>query len=103
MYVLLGRGLVACHEAKTGKKVYGPERLTGGRAFTSSPFAFNDRIFFINEYGNAYVLKAGREFKLLHTNLLAKNDMCMATPAMAGDKLLIRTDASVYCFSKSKE
>ena len=25
----------------------------------------------------------------------------MATPAMAGDKLLIRTDARVYCISKA--
>ena len=49
-----------------------------------------------------YVLQAGRKFKLLCPNRLnAKEDMCMATPAMAGDKLLIRTDARVYCISKA--
>jgi outer membrane protein assembly factor BamB len=52
----------------------------------------------------AYVLKAGREFKLLRANRLnLKEDMCMATPAIVGGKLLIRTDARIYCFSKSKK
>ena len=49
-----------------------------------------------------YVLQAGRNFKLLRPNRLnAKEDMCMATPAMVDDKLLIRTDARVYCISKA--
>ena len=105
MYVLLDRGLVACHEAKTGKHVYGPERIVpGGGAFTSSPWAYNGKVFFLDENGVTYVLQAGHKFKLLRPNRLnVKKDMCMATPAMAGDKLLIRTDASVYCISKSRK
>jgi len=101
MYVLLDRGLVACHEAKTGRHVYGPERIVPrGGAFTSSPWAYNGKVFFLDENGVTYVLQAGRKFKLLRPNRLnAKGDMCMATPAMAGDKLLIRTDARVYCIS----
>ena len=50
-----------------------------------------------------YVLEAGREFKLLHTNKLLEDDMCMATPALAGDKLIIRTDARIYCFQNEKK
>ena len=105
MYVLLDRGLVACYEAKTGKHVYGPERIVPrGGAFTSSPWAYNGRIFFLDENGVTYVLQAGRKFKLLPANRLnAKEDMCMATPALAGDKLIIRTDARVYCFKKAEE
>ena len=40
---------------------------------------------------------AGDKFELLHTNKLADDDMCMATPAMVGDRLLIRTSARIYC------
>ncbi|MDE0575675.1 MAG: PQQ-binding-like beta-propeller repeat protein [Opitutales bacterium] len=98
LYVLLDRGIVACYEAKTGKQVYGPVRLPEGRAFTSSPWAHNGKIFYLNEYGETYVLQAGRKYKLLHTNKLLEEDMCMATPAISGDKLIIRTDARVYCF-----
>ena len=103
MYVLLDRGLVACYEARTGKHVYGPERIVSrGGAFTSSPWAYNGKVFFLDENGVTYVLQAGRKFKLLSPNRLnAKEDMCMATPAMAGDKLIIRTDARVYCFRKT--
>jgi|TARA_B110000495_G_scaffold27198_1_gene20196 outer membrane protein assembly factor BamB len=98
LYVLLDRGIVACYEAKTGKQVYGPVRLPEGRAFTSSPWAYNGKIFYLNEFGETYVLQAGRKYKLLHTNKLLEEDMCMATPAISGNKLIIRTDAHVYCF-----
>lgn len=98
LYVLLDRGIVACYAAKTGKQVYGPVRLPEGRAFTSSPWAYNGKIFYLNEFGETYVLQAGRKYKLLHTNKLLEEDMCMATPAISGNKLIIRTDAHVYCF-----
>ena len=37
---------------------------------------------------------------MLHTNALADDDMGMATPAMVGDRLLIRTSARLYCIRK---
>jgi len=43
------------------------------------------------------VLRAGDQFELLHRNTLAEGDMCMATPAMVGDRLLIRTSSRLYC------
>ncbi|MBI98349.1 MAG: serine/threonine protein kinase [Verrucomicrobiales bacterium] len=98
LYVLLDRGLVSCFEAKTGKAVYGPERVVPrGGAFTSSPWAYNGKIFFLDENSVTHVLQAGREFKVLRQNrLTGKEGICMATPAMAGDRLLIRTDARIY-------
>ena len=99
--MLLDRGIAACYEAKTGKVAHEPARLPNGRAFTSSPWAYNGKVFYLNEFGTTYVLEAGRKFKLLHTNELLEDDMCMATPAIAGDKLIIRTDARVYCIGKS--
>lgn len=97
LYVLLDRGLVACYDPRNGKEIFAPERLPNGRAFTSSPWAYGDKVFCLNEDGVTYVLQAGNEFKLLHTNTLAEDDMCMATPAIAGDRLLIRTTARLYC------
>jgi uncharacterized phage protein gp47/JayE len=54
-------------------------------------------VFFLNEDGVTFVLKAGDAFELSHTNSLAEDDMCMATPAIAGDRLLIRSSARIYC------
>jgi hypothetical protein len=49
------------------------------------------------------VLRAGDSFELLHTNKLADDDMCMATPALAGDRLLIRTAARLYCLPQAQK
>ena len=97
VYVLYDRGLVSCYDARTGRLHYDRERLPGGFAFTSSPWAWGGRIFCLSEDGVCYVLRAGDKFELLHTNKLAEDDMCMATPALAGDRLLLRTAARLYC------
>lgn len=97
LYVLLDRGLLACYDALTGEVVYQPQRLGGANAYTSSPWACDGRIFCLDEYGVTTVVRAGREFEVLHSNPLDENDMAMATPAIAGRKLLIRTDARIYC------
>jgi len=97
LYVLYDRGLVSSLDAKTGKLLYDRERLPNGLAFTSSPWAAAGRIYCLSEDGLCFVLRAGDKFELLHTNKLAADDMCMATPALVGDRLLLRTAARLYC------
>lgn len=97
LYVLHDRGLFACYDARDGREIYPLQRIPEGRAFTSSPWAYDGKIFCLNEDGVTFVIKAGDQFELLHENKLADDDMCMATPAIAGDRLLIRTAARLYC------
>ncbi len=97
LYILFDRGLLTCRDAKSGKVFYDRERLPNGFAFTSSPWAAGGRIFFLNEDGLCFVVRAGDKFEVLHTNKLSDDDMCMATPAIAGDRLLLRTAARLYC------
>lgn len=97
LYVLHDRGLFACYDARDGHEIYPLQRIPEGRAFTSSPWAYDGKIFCLNEDGVTFVIKAGDQFELLHDNKLADDDMCMATPAIAGDRLLIRTSARLYC------
>jgi hypothetical protein len=101
LYVLLDRGFVSCFRPRDGKEIYSQKRLPNGRAFTSSPWACDGKVFCLDEDGVTFVLQAGDEFKVLHTNTLAEDDMCMATPALAGDRLLIRTAARIYCIAAS--
>lgn len=100
LVVLYDRGQVNCYNAKTGEVLYEKETLPKGIAFTSSPWAAGGKIFCLNENGVCFVLKSADKFELLHTNTLAEDDMCMATPAMAGDRLLIRTAARLYSVRK---
>jgi hypothetical protein len=47
------------------------------------------------------VFRGGDSFEPLHSNALAEDDMCMATPALAGDRLLIRTISRLYCLKRA--
>ena len=101
LFVLYDRGLLAGYNARSGQELFSPQRLPHGRAFTSSPWASGGKIFCLNEDGVTFVLRDSDQFELLHTNSLAEDDMGMATPAIAGDRLLIRTSARVYCVQQS--
>ena len=102
LYILFDRGLVSCVDAKSGRVLYDRERLPDGFAFTASPWAANGHVYCLNEDGVCYVLRAGDRFELLHTNRLSDDDMCMATPALTGGRLLIRTSARLYCLRASE-
>jgi len=98
-YTLLDRGFFTCHEARTGKEVYGRQRIEpGAGAFTASPWAYNGKIFCLSEDGDTFVIQAGPEFKVVGKNSL--NEMCMATPAIARGSLIIRTASKLYRFAK---
>lgn len=96
LYVLYDRGLLSCFDAKTGQPFYLKERLPRGPGFTTSPWAVGDHIFCLDEDGHTHVLRAGEKFELLHTNPSLDDEMCLATPALVGDRLLIRTDRHLF-------
>lgn len=96
LYVLGDRGMLACYDATTGEEIYSRKRLPEGQAFTASPWAYNGLVFCANEYGETFVVRAGREFELLHVNLLGEDDMIMASPAIADGRLLLRSSRGLY-------
>jgi outer membrane protein assembly factor BamB len=94
-YTLLDAGFFTCHDAKTGKEIYGRQRIDPmSPNFTSSPWAYNDRIFCLNEEGDTYVIQAGPEFKVLGKNSL--EEYCMASPAIVNNSLILRTFSKLY-------
>ena len=97
LYVLLDNGRLSALDPQTGKPFYDREKLPAGQNFTSSPWAYNGRVFCLNEDGVTFVVRAGEKFEVLETNKLADDDMTLASPAIAGDRLLIRTAARIYC------
>jgi outer membrane protein assembly factor BamB len=101
-YVLFDFGFLSCHDARTGKEIYEKQRIRpeGPTSFTSSPWAGNGKIFALSEDGDTFVFQAGPEYRLLHKNSL--DEMCMATPGISGDRLLIRTLTKLYCLRKTE-
>ena len=99
-YKPLDRGILVCHDARTGEEVSPRQRVSpGGSLFTASPWAYNGKILAISEDGDTYVVKAGPEFELLGTNSL--NEWTLATPAIASGSLMVRTVSKVYRISES--
>ena len=97
-YTLLDRGLLVCHDARTGGEIYGRQRITAGTGFTASPWAYNGKIFLLSEDGDTYVIQPGPEFKVLGKNSL--DEMPLATPAVARGSVIIRTQSHLYRIAK---
>ena len=99
-YTLLDRGIFVCHDAKTGKEIYGRQRVSAeSSGFTASPWAYNGKIFALSEDGDTYVIQAGPEFKVIGKNSLG--EMALATPAIANGSLIIRTVSRLYRIRKN--
>jgi len=91
LFMVNDSGIVSCVEAPTGAAVW-TSRLGG--TYSASPIAAGGRVYLFNEDGKATVIDAGREFKVLAENQL--DDGFMASPAVAGDALVLRTRTHVY-------
>ncbi|MGH9628077.1 MAG: PQQ-binding-like beta-propeller repeat protein [Bryobacteraceae bacterium] len=100
LYVLYDKGILGRFDAKTGKLTYKARIDREAGAFTSSPWAYNGKVFCLSEEGKTYVVAAGEVFKLLHVNPLG--EMALATPAIAGERLLIRTEAHLYSIRRTR-
>ena len=83
--------IVTCFEAATGAVMW-QERLGRPRreGFSASPVFVDGKVFFTNDDGETFVLKAGPEFELLHTNDIGARTL--ASPALVDGRWYIRTE-----------
>ena len=83
--------VVTCYEAATGELVW-QGRLGRARreGFSASPIGVDGKVFFMNDAGETFVLKAGREFDLLHVNRF--DARTLASPALVDGRWYFRTD-----------
>ena len=101
LHTLLDRGFLLCHDARTGKEIYGRKRLSAeASGFTASPWAYNGKVFVMSEDGDTFVVQAGPEYKVLGKNSL--NDMSMATPAIVRGSLILRTQQALYRIARKQ-
>jgi outer membrane protein assembly factor BamB len=76
----------------------GKTRFPEGPGFTASPWAYNGKIFCLSEDGDTYVVEAGPAFKVVGIQRL--DELCLASPAVADGKLLLRTASRLYCLTR---
>ena len=86
---------MVCHDLKTGKAVW-REKLGFGNVVRASPTGADGKIYIINRSGDALVLEAGDQFKVLSRIKMGEGPV-HSTIAAAGGGLFIRTAKNLYC------
>jgi outer membrane protein assembly factor BamB len=97
IYMVNDVGIATAVEARTGQMIW--QSRVGG-TFSASPIHAAGRIYMFDEDGKTTVIEAGRAFKLLAENQL--DNGVMASPAVAGNALFLRTTHDVYRIEASK-
>ncbi|HWS88304.1 MAG TPA: PQQ-binding-like beta-propeller repeat protein [Pyrinomonadaceae bacterium] len=99
-YVVNDRGIVFCFDAKTGKEVYGRQRVKPG-SYSASPVLADGKIYVTNEDGVTSVIKAGPQFEVLAENDLA--EYTLSSPAVSEGQLFLRTSGHLYAIGQRKK
>lgn len=94
IYTLTETGILNRYDAKTGKETYKTRIDPAAANFTTSPWAYNGKLFCLSEEGQTFVINTGEQFQLSHVNAL--DDFAQASPALVGERLLIRTEHRLY-------
>ena len=93
-YTLNNNGTLTCYDARTGEQLFKQRVGDGQHAFSASPVAAAGRLYLASEEGEVFVVAAGREYKALEASTLPES--IMATPAISGDLLLVRTQKHLW-------
>lgn len=97
-YTLGNNGVLTVYEAKTGTRIY-QQRVGSGGSFVASPVAAAGKLYISSEDGDVYVVKSGPKYELLAQNSLG--EPILATPALAGDVLLVRGAKHLFAIAQA--
>ena len=96
-FMINDAGVITCLEAVSGKEVW-RERLEGD--FAASLLYADGRVYCFSREGVTTVLKAARDYEVLATNALDSG--FMASPAVSGRALFLRTKEHLYRVESSQ-
>ena len=100
LFMVSDEGVASCNNPKTGE-IYWAERLGIKGMCSSSPIHANGNIYSFSSEGDCVVFKNDPSgLKVINRNKL--NEGCMASPAVVGDSLLVRTKENLYRFDQQK-
>ena len=91
-------GFVSAYNLQDGTPIYQDERLNAPGEYYASPVAAAGRIYFSSLNGVVTVIDAAADT----LTILAQNKMdepTLATPALVGTQILIRTEKALYAFA----
>ena len=93
LYACTDNGILSAYDPANGERIYQQRVGRGGSGFSASPIAAAGRLYLASEDGDVFVVRAGRKYELLATNRMG--EVLMATPAVAGNMLIVRTQTQL--------
>ncbi|HUQ72752.1 MAG TPA: PQQ-binding-like beta-propeller repeat protein [Planctomycetaceae bacterium] len=93
------RGTAYCAKADTGEIVYEKRLDRAGQVYASALLA-DGRVYYLTRDGRTFVLAAKPEFEQLAVNELRDGGLFNGSPAVDGNRLLIRSDKFLYCIGR---
>jgi outer membrane protein assembly factor BamB len=97
VYVVNDRGVVHCLDLKTGRVVYGPQRLRPG-TYSASPVIADGHIYVTSEDGVTSVFAAGPAFQIVAENTI--DEYTLSSVAISNGQIFLRTDKHLYAIGK---
>ena len=97
IYLVSDRGQVECIDPVTGKTLWSDAFPRASSNFYASPLVANGVMYAAREDGTVYVAQVEGGFKLIAENKF--DDRIIASLVPAGDRLLIRGQANLYCIA----
>jgi outer membrane protein assembly factor BamB len=94
LYILADNGVLSSYDLATGRPGYQVRVSASAGTYSASPIAVAGRLYLATEDGTIHVVKAGPSFELLASNPM--DEGLMATPAVAGDLLIVRGVRHVF-------
>ncbi len=94
LYVLANQGVLDAYQMESGEELYRQRLPHAGGGFSASPVAAGEHLYLTGEDGNIFVVRAGGEFGLAHTNPMGER--LMATPALSQGTIYIRGESSLF-------
>jgi outer membrane protein assembly factor BamB len=91
LYQISDNGVASCLNTRTGD-VHWTKRLAGD--FSASPVFADGRIYYQNEAGTTYVVKAGTTYELLATNDIEERTLASLVPA--DNTIFIRSESNLW-------
>ncbi len=92
LYMATDDGIIACIDALTGEAIW---RHRMSSPFAASPVHADGRIYFFSCEGDVTVFKPGDKMEILSESTLG--DGFWASPAIVGDRMILRSQSHLYC------
>ena len=94
------RGIVYCADAMTGEIKYDQRLEPKSDRIYASPVLAGGNVYYVSRQSGVYVVAARPEYELVsHVPPLDKS-VFNASPAVVGDRMLLRSNEALYCIGK---